>query len=140
MKLTVICKIVKKWHTNFAAKYFCSDFLAIIALYEKNLPFKESKQVWGRRNASAQTEAGTCLYMGVGGAEWSMRRGVKGRWGGSTGLRLAGGCSPARVWKARGPAPCSLPANAHYTAAETAPALPEEGSTREEITHRQKER
>lgn len=69
--------------------------------------------------------------MGVGGAEWSMRRGVRGGGGGSTGLRRAGGCSPARFWRAREPAPCSLPANARYTDAETAPALPEEDSTRE---------
>lgn len=78
--------------------------------------------------------------MGVGGAEWSMRRGVREGGGGSTGLRRAGGCSPARVWRARGPAPCSLPANARYTGAETAPALPEEGSTRERNTDRERDR
>jgi len=86
--------------------------------------------------ASAQKQAGTCLYMGVGGAEWSMRRGVMGGGGGSTGLRRAGGCSPARFWRAREPAPCSLPANARYTDAETAPALPEEDSTRDRETER----
>lgn len=72
--------------------------------------------------------------MGVGGAEWSMRRGVRGGGGGSTGLRRA------RVWRARGTAPCSLPANARYTGAETAPALPEEGSTRGRNTDRERDR